>query len=421
MPPLAHRLRPQTLAEFVGQEHVVGANTPLRLAIEADQLTSVILSGPPGTGKTTLASVIAKTTNAAFVQLNAVTSGIKDLKEVCGEAERIRQALGQRTTLFVDEIHRFNTAQQDALLPFVEQGSVILIGATTENPYFSVNSALVSRSHVYLLRVLDEGELLTILRNALADERGFAGTVTMSDGALAHIARVAKGDARAALNSLELAVASAQRRNVPIETIVQELETARQRYDASAEDHYNRISAFIKTLRGSDVDAAMVWLFSMVEAGENVDFLFRRMAIFACEDVGLADPQALVQVQQCWQAFDRIGRPEGDYFLAQACVYLAQAPKSNAVTKAMAGAKQLVKNAPSLEVPLHLRNAPVKGMADQGYGQGYAYPHNDPEGVVTAAYFPQGMTPVELYEPVDRGFESQVRERLQKIRSKLRL
>ncbi len=426
--PLAYRLRPRTLAEFVGQEHVVGEGSALRTAIERDTLSSVILSGPPGTGKTTLARVIAETTKAHFVQVNAVLSGVKELKDVCLEAKRSRDApalsgvegFAQRTVLFIDEIHRFNKAQQDALLPFVENGTVILIGATTENPYFEVNAALVSRSHVYLLQPLSVDHLMAILKRALSDERGFSGKVQVSEDALKAIATKSNGDARVALNMLELASLTAGKK-INAAEVEKLLQIQRKRYDHGGEDHYNVISAFIKTLRGSDVDAALLWLFHMIDCGEEPRFIFRRMAILASEDIGMADPHALGIVMDTWRAFEFVGLPEGEFFLAHACVYLALAEKSNAVTRAMGGARNVLKIAPTVEVPMHIRNTPVKGMAEQGYHQGYQYPHDDPRGIVSADYFPIGMEHTSLYQPTDRGFEVEMTRRLKQVQSILRL
>ncbi|MBI3619041.1 replication-associated recombination protein A [Candidatus Peregrinibacteria bacterium] len=417
--PLAYRMRPRTLDEFVGQEHVVGEGTGLRTAIEHDQLSSVILAGPPGTGKTTLAHIISDATKAAFVQINAVSSGIKELRAVCDEALRLFESFKQRTVLFIDEIHRFNTAQQDALLPFVESGTVILIGATTQNPYFDVNKALVSRSHVYLLKPLSPADLVSILRRAVDDERGYAGKITIDDDAFTHIASRSNGDARIALNLLELAVLTIGS-SVSLRDAQKLLKERRERYDASGEDHYDTVSAFIKTIRGSDPDAALVWLFSMLDRGEDPRFLFRRMAILASEDIGNADPRALAIVVAAWQAFELVGPPEGEFFLAHACVYLAQAPKSNAVTRAMGAAKAALRSLSSVEVPLHLRNAPMKGMKSQGYGVGYQYPHDARDGFVRENYFPIGMSPTVFYDPTDRGFESEVRERLSRIHSVVR-
>lgn len=417
--PLAYRLRPKTLEEFAGQEHIAGQGKALRTAIEHDALTSVILSGPPGTGKTTLAHIIAKATNAHFVQLNAVLSGSKELKDVCSEAARMRETFQQKTLLFIDEIHRFNKSQQDALLPYVENGSVILIGATTENPYFEVNAALVSRSHVYLLKPLSTIDLVAILRRALASPQGYQSKVTVADEALDRIAHIANGDARIALNALELAVTTSGNR-LTLKQAEELFKERSLRYDRTGEDHYNTISAFIKTLRGSDPDAALIWMFKMLQSGEAPRFIFRRMAIFASEDIGNADPHALQIVMDAQKAFEFVGLPEGEYFLAHACIYLAQAPKSNAVTKAMGAAKAAIAAADSLEVPNHLRNAPVKGMKQQGYGDGYLYPHDYEGAVVSANYFPIGMKPQNFYNSSERGFEAEVQERVLQARKRIR-
>lgn len=411
-------MRPTTLEEFVGQRKIVGEGTALRKAIAEDQIHSIILSGPPGTGKTTLAKIIAETTHAQFIQVNAVTSGVKELRGICEEAERVQKSFGQRTVLFVDEIHRFNRGQQDALLPAVENGVIRLIGATTQNPYFDVNQALLSRSHVYLLEPLSVDDLLTILTRSLTDERGYGGKVKVEDAALQLIAERSNGDARIALNLLELTVMTAGKQ-ISLKDAEALLQQRSMRYDRAGEDHYNTVSAFIKSMRGSDPDAALLWLLKMLKSGEDPRFLFRRMAIFASEDVGNADPRALQIVVSAWQAFELIGMPEGEFFLAHACIYVSQAPKSNAITRAMHAAHATIERAPTLEIPKHLRNAPVKGMKEQGYGVGYNYPHNTEGGVVSSHYFPVGMERKEFYSPTDRGFEAEVRERLARTRDVL--
>ena len=368
--PLAYRLRPQSLDDYMGQEEVVGEGTALRKAIEADALSSVIFAGPPGTGKTTLAKIIAETTKAQFVQLNAVTSGVKDIKQVTADAAQLRTSMRQRTVLFIDEIHRFNKSQQDALLPSVESGDVILIGATTENPYFSVNSALISRSQVHLLKPLSVEDLEKVITRALAHKDGYDGKIKLDADAVTKIAEYGNGDARITLNYLELAVLVIGA-DISREEAEKLLRNRAHRYDKKGEDHYDTISAFIKSLRASQTEAALVWMYKMIEAGEEPRFLFRRMSIFASEDIGQADPNALQMVTAAWQAFEMVGYPEGEYFLAHACTYLGDAPKSRGVTDAMKAAKNGVQNASSLEVPMHLRNAPVKAMKEKhGYGEG---------------------------------------------------
>ncbi len=418
--PLAYRLRPATLDAFFGQTEVIGEGTALRKAIDSDTLSSVIFAGPPGTGKTTLAKIIAETTNHPFHQLSAVTSGIKDIKEVCApSASGAVSLFSRRKVLFIDEIHRFNKTQQDALLPYVENGSVILIGATTENPYFSVNNALLSRSQVYLFKPHSVENLSAIIKRALADKNGYDGKIKMTDDTIAYIAGMADGDARRALNLLEVAVLTIGA-NITLEQAEKLLKQRNMRYDKNGEDHYDTISVFIKTMRGSDIDAALVWLYKMIVSGEEPRFLFRRMAIFASEDIGNADPRALQIVMSAWQAFEFVGFPEGEYFLAHACVYLAQAPKSNAITRAMGAARKAVESASALEVPYHLRNAADARMKQHGYGAGYQYAHKSDAGVVNDNYFPIGMPVQNFYDPSDRGFEADIRERWQKTKEVVR-
>ncbi|MCD6289960.1 MAG: AAA family ATPase, partial [Anaerolineae bacterium] len=361
--PLAARMRPRTLDEFVGQEHIVGPGRLLRRAIQADQLSSIIFYGPPGTGKTTLARIIANTTRAHFIAINAVLAGVKDIRAAIKEAQERRGQFGQRTILFVDEVHRFNKAQQDALLPWVENGTVILIGATTENPYFEVNKPLVSRSRIFQLKPLTEDDLRKIARRALEDpERGYGKLkVHIDEDALDHLVNVANGDARALLNALELAVETTPPGPdgvIHIDMAVAEESIQRRAvlYDKEGDAHFDTISAFIKSLRGSDPDAALYWLARMVYAGEDPRFIFRRMLIFASEDVGLADPNAIQVVTACAQAFDYVGLPEGRFHLAQAAIYLATAPKSNS-TMGFFDALKTVEQEREAEVPAHLRDA----------------------------------------------------------------
>jgi putative ATPase len=416
--PLAERMRPRTFDEFVGQDELLGPGRPLREAIERDLLQSIILWGPPGTGKTTLARIIADTTKARFVSFSAVLSGIKEIRDVMTEAERIRRTIGRRTIVFIDEIHRFNKAQQDAFLPRVEAGDIVLIGATTENPSFEVNAALLSRSKVFVLRGLTTEEVAAILRRALEDaDRGFgADRVAVDDDALAAIAVYANGDARVALNLLELSIAAApivdEGRRVNVERVQQAIQRRTLLYDKSGEEHYNLISALHKSMRNSDPDATVYWLARMVEAGEDPMYIARRLVRFASEDVGNADPQALTVAVAAKDAVHFIGMPEGNTALAQAAIYLATAPKSNAIYEAYSRAADDAHNDVAQPVPLHLRNAPTKLMKDLEYGKGYKYAHNEADAVADMSCLPTALQGRKYYEPKDRGFEKEIKRRL---------
>jgi len=423
--PLAARVRPRTLDDLVGQDHIVGPGKLLRRAIEADRLfSSIMLWGPPGTGKTSLALIVAERTQSHFETLSAVLAGVADIRRVVADARERRQLYGTRTIVLVDEIHRFNKAQQDALLPHVENGTIILIGATTENPYFSVVGPLLSRSRVFQLRSLDEADILTLLRRALADpEHGYGQrSVHADEDALSHLARVSDGDARAALNALELAVESTAPDadgaiHVTLDVTQESIQRRAILYDKDGDAHYDTISAFIKSLRGSDPDAALYWMARMVHAGEDPRFILRRMIIFAAEDVGLADPQALVVTMAAAEAFEWVGLPEGQYHLSEAALYLATAPKSNsagAYWKALAQ----VEEEGRIQVPDHLRDASRDGKA-LGHGVGYKYPHDYPGHHVSQQYLPDQLQGRRYYEPGDQGYEQQVRDRLAQLRTQM--
>jgi putative ATPase len=419
--PLAARMRPRTLDEFVGQEHIVGPGRLLRRAIQADQLSSVIFYGPPGTGKTTLARIIANTTHAHFIALNAVLSGVKDIREAISAAQDKRGMYGQKTILFIDEVHRFNKAQQDALLPHVENGTVILVGATTENPYFEVNKALVSRSRIFQLYSLTEDDLRAAAWQALADpDRGYGKLkVNLADAALDHLVNVANGDARAVLNALELAIETTPPDeygliNITTEVAEESIQRRAVLYDKDGDAHFDTISAFIKSLRGSDPDAALYWMAKMVYAGEDPRFILRRMLIFAGEDVGLADPNALRVVVAAAQAFDYVGLPEGRFHLTQACLYLATAPKSNS-TLAFFDALAAVEQEREAEVPNQLRDK-NRDAQDFGHGAGYMYPHAYRDHWVAQQYLPEGLQGRVFYRPGSLGYEATIQAQVARRR-----
>ncbi|HVS39644.1 MAG TPA: replication-associated recombination protein A [Gemmataceae bacterium] len=415
--PLAARMRPRDLDEFVGQEHFLGPGKLLRRLLLADRLGSLIFYGPPGSGKTALAHVIAQHTHCRFVPLNATASGTKEVREALEEARKELEDTGRRTILFVDEIHRFNRAQQDVLLPDVEEGRVTLIGATTQNPFFAVNSPLISRSQIFLFEPLDREAIKTLLQRALADsERGLgSGAVHITDDALDFLAEASDGDARRALTALEVGVLSAE--ETPVEFTREVAQESIQRkaldYDATGDAHYDVASAFIKSMRGSDPDAAIYWLARMLESGEDPRFIARRMVILASEDVGNADPQALILAAAALQAVEFVGLPECQLPLAQAVTYLATAPKSNAATVAIGKAREDVKSGRTLAVPKHLRDSHYRGAAQLGHGEGYEYSHNHPGGWVDQAYLPEAR---RYYEPTDRGFEAEIRRRMEALR-----
>ena len=420
--PLASRMRPRDLSEFVGQEELVGEGRLLRQMIESDSVTSMILWGPPGVGKTTLANVIANLTKASFVTFSAVTSGIKEIKEIMSRAEQARQ-LGERTVLFVDEIHRFNKAQQDAFLPFVEQGSITLIGATTENPSFEVNSALLSRCKVFILKGLGEDDLVRLLGRALTSERGYAALrIRADESALKKIAVYANGDARKALGTLETVVAnlkpSAQGELVIDEAILKEcLGKKALMYDKNGEEHYNLISALHKSMRNSDVDASIYWLARMLEAGEDPLYIARRCVRFASEDVGLADSNALLLAVTVFDACHKLGLPECNVHLTQIVTYLALAPKSNAMEAAYNAAAADAAEMTAEPVPLHIRNAPTKLMRESGYGKGYVYAHDTAEKITKMSCLPESLRGKRYYDPAGLGSEAKFKSRAEAIRA----
>jgi putative ATPase len=419
--PLASRMRPRSLDEFVGQRQFLGEGKLLRRLLKADRLGSVIFYGPPGTGKTTLARLLAGESRSHYTQLSAVTSGVRELREVLDQAHDRLAADGQKTLLFVDEIHRFNKAQQDVLLPDVEDGGVILVGATTQNPFFAINSALVSRSRVFQFQALSSDDIKDLLRRALADkERGLGGrNVRLEDDALSFLAEVSDGDARRALSALEVGVLSSDERPLIFTRALAEESVQRKaiEYDATGDAHYDAASALIKSVRGSDPDAALYWLARMLEAGEDVRFLARRIVIAASEDIGNADPHALPLAVAAMQATELVGLPECQLPLAQAVTYLACAPKSNAATVGISEARRDVAEGRLLPVPVHLRDQHYPGAKRLAHGQGYEYSHDAPDGIAAQDYL--GVER-EYYRPVPRGFERELAERLEKIRARLR-
>ena len=417
--PLASRLRPRTLDEVVGQQHIIGKDKLLYRAIKADKLGSVIFYGPPGTGKTTLAKVIANTTQADFKQINATVAGKKDMEEVVTEAKNNMGMYGRRTILFVDEIHRFNKGQQDYLLPFVEDGTLTLIGATTENPYFEVNGALLSRSRIFELKPLEKDDIKQLIYRAVTDSERGMGTyrVKIEEDAADFLADTANGDARAALNAVELGVLTTERSedgliHIDLAAAQECIQKRAVRYDKDGDNHYDTISAFIKSMRGSDPDAAVYYLARMLYAGEDIKFIARRIMICASEDVGNADPQALNVAVSAALAAERIGLPEAQIILSQAASYVACAPKSNASYMAIQNAMENVKTTRTMPVPVHLQDRHYKGAANLGHGEGYKYAHDYPKHYVNQQYLPDGMEGTIFYEPSDNGYEKQIKEHM---------
>lgn len=417
--PLASRLRPRTLDEVVGQQHIIGKDKLLYRAIKADKLGSVIFYGPPGTGKTTLAKVIANTTQADFKQINATVAGKKDMEEVVSEAKNNMGMYGRRTILFVDEIHRFNKGQQDYLLPFVEDGTLTLIGATTENPYFEVNGALLSRSRIFELKPLEKDDIKELIYRAVTDTERGMGTyrVKLDEDAADFLADTANGDARAALNAIELGVLTTGRSedgliHIDLAAAQECIQKRAVRYDKDGDNHYDTVSAFIKSMRGSDPDAAVYYLARMLYAGEDIKFIARRIMICASEDVGNADPQALSVAVSASLAAERIGLPEAQIILSQAASYVACAPKSNAAYMAIQNAMENVKTTRTMPVPVHLQDRHYKGAAKLGHGEGYKYAHDYPKHYVNQQYLPDGMEGTIFYEPSDNGYEKQIKEHM---------
>lgn len=419
--PLADRLRPEKLEDFVGQGHLIGEGKFLTRSIKADRITSMILYGPPGTGKTTLATIIANRTNMRFEKLSAVTSGVKDIRAVIDKAEENLKLYSKRTILFIDEIHRFNKSQQDALLPFVERGIIILIGATTENPYFEVNKALLSRTIVLTLKSLDKSSLLSLIEKALKSEKGLKNyKVDISDKAIEYLVNISEGDGRNLLNSLELVVLSTEPdkdgiRNIDLEDMKNSVLKKIPIYDKGGDEHYNTASAFIKSMRGSDPDATLYWLAKMIHSGEDPKFIARRIVIAASEDVGNADPNALVVANSAFNALNNVGMPEGRMFLSQAALYVATAPKSNASYVAIDKALDDIRNNKTGDIPNHLKDKHYKGAEKLGYGKDYLYPHNYEDGFIMQDYLPEGIERGRYYSPTKNGYELEISKRLKEL------
>jgi putative ATPase len=416
--PLATRMRPQTLADFVGQDRLVGPGGALRELIDRDRVPSLIFWGPPGCGKTSLAHIIARATSSVFVPFSAVTEGIARVRALIAEASERRRATGRGTILFVDEIHRFNKAQQDAFLPHVEAGTVVLIGATTENPSFEVVGPLLSRTRVFVLEPLNEADTAEVCRRALRDEKGLGGRgLTIDDDGLKRLAVASDGDARRALNVLQTAADLASRGRITVSEIERALQHRFARYDKAGEEHFNLISALHKAVRGSDPDGSLYWLARMLEAGEEPLYIARRLVRMAAEDIGLADPEALGVCMAARDAFHFLGSPEGELALAEAVIYLAAAPKSNRTYEAFANARRAARETPMEPVPLHVRNAPTRLMKELGYGSGYRYDHDEPGGVAPQSYLPDSLAGARFYHAGDRGREAEIAARLRRFES----